>query len=128
MRHHPDKDFVEFVSQGFRLGFDIGYFGPDRSRVSRNLQSANENPEVVDVYLRDEIGKGRIMGPFESPPFENFQCQPIGIVPKKTPGKFRTIMDLSYPEGSSINDFINKEELSLKYVTVDRAIKFILRT
>jgi len=124
---HPDREFVEFLSEGFHFGFDIGYYGPDRSKVSRNLQSARDNPEVVDAYLQDEIRKGRIMGPFDSPPFENFQCQPIGIVPKKVPGKFRTIMDLSYPEGSSVNDFINKEEFSLKYVTVDRAIEYILQ-
>ncbi|XP_066911437.1 uncharacterized protein [Clytia hemisphaerica] len=34
-------------------------------------------------------------------------------------------MDLSYPDGSSINDYIDKNEYSLKYVTVDRAIEFI---
>lgn len=125
LREHPDKGFVQFVSEGFREGFDIGYFGPERARISRNLQSAYKNPGVVDEYLRVEIEKGRIVGPFSTPPFENLQCQPIGIVPKKVPGKFRTIMDLSYPEGSSINDFIDKEEFSLKYITVDRAIEFI---
>ena len=35
-------------------------------------------------------------------------------------------MDPSYPEGASVNDFIDKEEFSLKYITVDRAIDFIL--
>ena len=111
--------------EGFTEGFEIGYHGPDRHRISRNLKSADTNPDVVEKYLKEEIGKGRIVGPFSSPPLENLQCQPIGIVPKKQPGKFRTIMDLSYPEGSSVNDFIDKEEFSLKYVTIDRAIEFI---
>ena len=43
-------------------------------------------------------------------------------MPKKTPGKFRAIMDLSYPHGDAINDFIDKEEFSLIYVTVYRAV------
>ena len=35
-------------------------------------------------------------------------------------------MDLSYPHGDAINDFIDKEEFSLRYVTVDRAVEYIL--
>ena len=34
-------------------------------------------------------------------------------------------MDLSYPPGKSVNDFIDKEEFSLKYVTIDQAIEKI---
>ena len=78
------------------------------------------------MYLQQEVNEARIMGPYNSPPLEHFQCHPIGIVPKKTPGKLWTIMDLSYPEGHSINDFIDKEEFSLQYVTVDKAVSFIL--
>ena len=33
---------------------------------------------------------------------------------------------LIYPHGDAINDFIDKEELSLRYVTVDRAVEYIL--
>ena len=44
----------------------------------------------------------------------------------KTPWKFRAIMDLSYPPGDAINDFIDKEEFSLRYVTVGRAAVYIL--
>ena len=30
----------------------------------------------------------------------------MGVVPKKTPGEFRTTHHLSYPEGSSVKDFL----------------------
>ena len=123
---HPSPDFVSYLLSGLREGFDIGYYGPEGGRISRNLLSAEQNPDLVDKYLQEEVKAGRICGPFDKPPLSNFQCQPIGIVPKKCPGKFRTIMDLSYPAGTSINDFINKEEFSLKYVTVDTAIRFIM--
>ena len=56
----------------------------------------------------------------------NFRTNPVGIVPKKAPGKFRTISNLSFPTGSSVNDFISKEDYSLSYVTVDSAIDYIL--
>jgi len=58
--------------------------------------SADLNPQAVQDYLETEIKNKRVFGPFIDPPFEPFQCNPIGIVPKKTPGKFRSIVDLSY--------------------------------
>ena len=86
------------------------------------MKSANENPQVVQDYLDKEVKLGRVGGPFDDPPFPNMQCHPIGVVPKKEPGKWRTILHLSYPEGDSVNDFIPKEDFSLSYVTVDTAI------
>ena len=53
------------------------------------------------------------------------QCHPVGVVPKKDPGKWRTILYLSYPKGDSINDFIPKADYTLHYVTVDSAISII---
>ena len=55
------------------------------------------------------------------------QYHPIGVVPKKKPGKFRTILHLSYPPGQSINDFILKDEYSVHCITTDNAIKAIKR-
>ena len=53
------------------------------------------------------------------------QCHPIGVVLKKVPRKWRTILHLSYQEGDSINDFIPKADYTLHYVTVDTAISII---
>ena len=49
----------------------------------------------------------------------------MGVVPKKTPGEFRTTHHLSYPEGSSVNDFIPKEISAIQYATIQDAIRFI---
>ena len=66
------------------------------------------------------------MGPFDKPPFPNFQVSSIGLVPKKHPGQFRTILHLSYPKtGNSINSFISKDDYSLQYTTIDNAISAI---
>ena len=111
---------------GLVEGFNIGYFGPEIDRISRNLTSAVNNPACVDNYLEVEIDAGRILGPSDEKPFKKFKCNPLGIVPKKIPGKFRAIMDLSYQHGDAINNFIDKEEFSLRYVTVDRAVEYIL--
>ena len=59
------------------------------------------------------------------PPSDNFRVSPLGVVPKKTPGEFRTIHHLSYPESSSVNDFIPKKISAIQYSTVQDAIRFI---
>ncbi len=66
-------------------------------------------------------------GPFDSPPFQNFQVSPIGLVPKKNSTKFRTIFHLSYPKSgsTSVNHSISKDNFSLQYITIDDAIEGI---
>ena len=45
---------------------------------------------------------------------------PMGIIPKKNkPNKWRLIVDLSSPEGPSINDGIDQECSSLSYTSID---------
>ena len=46
------------------------------------------------------------------------------MVPKKH-GKWRVILHLSAPSGRSINDFINKEEFTLHYSTIDNAVALL---
>ena len=68
---------------------------------------------------------GRVAGPFFSPPLPNFQCHPIGVVPKKHSTEWRTNYHLSYPPGDSVNDHIPKDPYSLQYVRVDDAISIL---
>ncbi|XP_068675471.1 tripartite motif-containing protein 2-like [Montipora foliosa] len=48
-----------------------------------------------------------------------------GVVPKKTPGEFRLIHHLSYPDGSSVNDFIPDQFSSVQYASIGDAITLI---
>ena len=83
LSNHPEREFVTKLCSELREGARIGYSGPRRPRFSNNLHTAYLNPEVVTGNLADEVAKGRTMGPFPTPPFENFQVSPIGLVPKK---------------------------------------------
>ena len=47
-------------------------------------------------------------------------------MPKKD-DTWRIIMDPSPPHGSSINDYISKEEFSLHYTTFDQALSLVAR-
>ena len=109
LENHPDQDFVKYIISGISNGFDIGFQGPDSTYIARNMKSIKEHPDIIEKYVNEEVSAGRILGPFSFPPLSNFRCSPIGVVEKKNSGKFRTIMNLSFPEGQSVNDGIDKD-------------------
>ena len=80
------------------------------------MLSAVQKPEVVREYLVKECVKGRVMGPLEPTQFPIVQVSCFGVIPKGSSGKLRLIVDLSSPEGHSVNDKIDCELCSLKYV------------
>ncbi|KAM4031880.1 uncharacterized protein ACNLHF_019256 [Anomaloglossus baeobatrachus] len=98
--------------------------GQDPS-FAQNLKSANDFHHVLLQKLENELSEGRIRGPFSSPPFFNLRVSPLGVVPKKEPGKFRLIQHLSYPKGSSVNDGISEADASVSYVSFDRAVVLV---
>lgn len=114
---HPDREFVVGLCSGLRDGFKIGYHGPRQPYFSKNLKTAYLLPETVDSNLLDEVKQGHTIGPFTSPPFQNFQIYPLGLVPKKNSSKWRTISHLPYPKSSdtSVNANISSEVYSLQY-------------
>ena len=115
----------DYLIQGFVHGFSIRYFGSLFTIRSPNLKSAIDNPTSVNEKLSKELAAGRIVGPFDAPPFASFRVSPLGIVPKKLPGEFRLIHHLSYTEGSSVNDGVPKELATVRYATIDDAIRLI---
>ena len=108
--------------QGFACGFTVGYMGSLPPVDTKNLVSANQNPNLVKEKLAKEIVKGRIAGPFVTHPFPNFRTSPIGLVAKKEPGKFRLIHHLSYPDGLSVNDGIPEANCHVEYQNIDHAV------
>ena len=122
---HPNRNFVNTLIDLLRYGTHVGYTGPQKPRVSRNLISANQQPDVVTSNLWKEISLGCIAGPFSSSPLPNLQCHPVGVVPKKHSSEWRTIYHLSYPVRDSINDYIPKDPYALQYVRVDDAIHIL---
>ena len=68
LTHHPDKEFVQYLTYGFHFGFSIGYTGKHTTRHTPNLQSAMSRPHVINEYITNECTAGRTAGPFPSPP------------------------------------------------------------
>ena len=128
---HPDQLFAGFVLRAIRHGVRVGF---ERGSVqlkprNHNMLSCMEHPEVVDRYIEEEVAKGRlrVVGPCELALHLGIQCSPFGVIPKKSrPNAWRLIVDLSSPEGHSVNDGISKELASVSYMSVDDVIACIL--
>ena len=70
---------------------------------------------------------GRLLGPFQLGELQKVHISKFGVIPKgHQPGKWRLIVDLSHPEGASVNDGIDPSLCSLRYVRVDENGKRIL--
>ena len=133
LRDHPDKEYVSYLLRGMREGFRVGF---NRESVllksaTKNMRSATEEPDVVEAYLAKEHGAGRIIGPLQVPQSSSntlVHISRFGVIPKPhQPGKWRLIIDLSHPEGRSVNDGVDGELCSLAYATIDEAATIILR-
>ena len=127
LNRHPNRRDAALLISGFKDGFSLGFTGERRPLSSKNLKSAREHKEILLAKIGKEISLGRIVGPFHSPPFGNFRCSPIGLVPKRNPGEFRLIQHLSAPRGSSVNDFIDSELCSVSYTSFDEAVNLVAR-
>ena len=96
---------VQGAEKGFRIGFDA-----NRTQLRRhpgNLVSATEQPDVIQKYLDKEVVASCVA---KASSAEGIHCSPFGAIPKKSkPGQWRLILDLSSPEGHSVNDGIAKE-------------------
>lgn len=129
LRDHPNQQFVTFVLDGLRHGFNLGFRHSQKLKsATKNKSSAYEHPAVIDEYLANEVSLGRVAGPFSAPPFPFLHVSSFGVIPKKgQPGKWRLIVDLSSPGGASVNDGINPDEFTLHYITVDQIIRMVSR-
>lgn len=129
LRDHPDRAFVEYLVRGMREGFRIGYQYGKRKCVGAkaNMKSAEENDQVVDEYVAKEVQLGRVVGPLEEAQHPAVHINRFGVIPKNhQPGKWRLIVDLSHPDGESVNDGIERELCTLKYTSVDEAVTRVL--
>ena len=118
----------DILTQGFTFGFDLGFRGRPNSVLNvKNLTSCSDYPEAVDRAIDKEVQAGRFLGPLEQLPFDEFQINPVGLVPKKAPGEFRMITNLSSPRGQSINDGILDEFVHISYSTLEDAVRLICK-
>ena len=126
---HPDQQFAHYILKGIAQGFRIGFSHTSHActRAPTNHPSANEHPDIVNKHLQAEVAKGRLVGPLDPSQFPAVQISSLGVVPKKhSINKWRLILDLSHPKGSSVNDGIARSFCSLSYMSIDDVVQQVL--
>ena len=122
-QHSPTKNML---LQGFREGFRLNFKGSFNEHIPRNHLSALHNPTYVDAKLQKELDYRHVSGPYDHPPFSPMFFSPIGLIPKKDPGQFRMIHDLSFPKINSVNSNIPDQYKTVQYEGFDHFAKLLL--
>ena len=133
---YKDKIICDLLEFGFPLGYQgddtlLKQFDKKKLWKLNNHKGARDYPEAMNDYLQKEMSNKAIIGPFKDNPFESgIKISPLNSLPKKDTAERRVILDLSFPEGNSINDYIPKEEylggkIDLLYPKVDDFIQVI---
>lgn len=123
---HPDRVWAELLVRGIRDGFRLGH---DQTRVELvckkgTMYGASQHGKVISDYLEKEVRERRVWRMDEVVQATDVQLSPFGVIPKKgKPGKWRLIVNLSAPEGSSVNDGISKELSGVEYTSVDEVAR-----
>lgn len=101
-----DNWILDMISYGFPLQF----YGPALyNHYQGNHSSALHHQTHIDDYIRKELSEGAIAGPFNYPPFRQWQnISPLMTRPKSGSLKRRVIVDLSFPPGLGVNAFVQK--------------------
>ena len=112
------------LPQILRYGALIGYTGPDVHRLSKNLQTANLLPDVMDTNIAKDLALNRIheINPAE---YKHLISSPLGFAPKSD-GTWRKIQHFSFPHGESVNGYIREESASLQYASFDQILAMVL--
>ena len=109
-----DQHLASFLKREIQYSFAIGFdcSSPLQSAPT-NMSSVQEHPEIVSQYIAVEVAAGRLR------PVPAKLLSPIGLIPKKNRADaFRMIVDLSSPEGQSVNDRIASKACSFYYSSV----------
>ena len=125
--HHPDQRFVSYILNGLCNGFHIGFDRQCQLRQNwRNHPSSLEHTSVVNHQISAEVERGSLVGPLSPPEANQVHVSPVGLVPKPHSDKWCMIVDLSAPEGFSVNNGLREDLCSLTYASVDRAVEVIV--
>ena len=130
LQDYRDKEVCSFLEFGWPLGFDRNCIVSHRKKI-KNHSGARNFAKDIEKYIKKEIGYCAILGPFCDNPFDDdLVVSPLNSVPKANVEERRVILDLSFPQGSSVNDGIDKnfyldKHVELHYPNVDTFIDLI---
>lgn len=105
LQHYHDAQLCDFLQYGWPLGY-LSKTPP--TTVLTNHPSALAHMQHVHTFVKEELKHQALIGPFKSDPFIPWvRYSPLMTRPKRDTMKRRIIVDLSYPQGKSVNDGID---------------------
>ena len=129
LREYWDWQLPLLIKFGFPLDFNR-----DSVVTSHDInhKSATEYPDHVSVYLEEELRHQAILGPFNHPPIGKLHTSPFMTRDKPNSENRRVIIDLSWPQGNSVNAGVSSDkylgtEFVLTYPSVDNITQEVLR-
>ena len=127
LEHYQDRVIIDFL----RYGWPINYQSDVLASSFHNHPSAIKNSAYLPTYIAKELSFQSVVGPFRCNPF-NTDCviSPLLCVPKRDSVELRVVHDLSFPEGSSVNDGISSDHyldqfFKLRLPGIDRLVEFV---
>ena len=127
---HPDQQFAEYIVRGIRTQASELASTISRQHVKQQEKICHQHIRTV-MLCRNTCGRNSEQGEWlvrlTKITVRAVRTSSFGVIPKASqPSKWRLILDLSSPHGSSVNDSISKELASLQYTSVDQAVKRIV--
>ncbi len=120
---------LSFVAWGVALTFcpsclrlQLGYALLSPTAPPLPISTSSSMAHVLSRFLRQQVAAGYMMGPFDPQECSMVVTSSIGVVPKSTPGKFTVIIDLSRPEGATVNDQLHWELTHVAYSSIEDAL------
>ena len=107
LKNYHDRRILKFLMYGFPIDHD----GSDVTHNLINHKGVGSEFEVeIEQYLKKEISEGAVLGPLGGNPFEPpIAVSPLNSVSKKESTARRVILDLSFPQGRSVNNGIKAD-------------------
>ena len=128
LEHYQDRVIIDFLRYGWPINYQSDILA---SSSFRNHPSAVKNSAYLSTYIAKELSYQSAFGPFRCNPF-NTDCiiSPLLCVPTRDSVELRVVHDLSFPEGSSVNDGISSDQyleqlFKLRLPGIDRLVEFV---
>ena len=120
LQNYWDQQLCDLLEFGFPLDFDRTCY---LHSTEENHASTIENMQDIGTFLQEERQYEAILGPFDTKPID-MHVSPLLVRDKQYSTSKRTIMDLSWPKGASVNNGVAKDTYlgtpyELNYPSVD---------
>ena len=127
LKDYPDRFLIQYLKFGFPLSV-CNHVNLTINKVT-NHHSATEYPQAVRDYISKEVQYGALLGPVDHIDSPYLHCSPLLTRPKDR-DKRRIILNLSHPQGFSLNDIVDKTRFNnrhffLKLLSVDDIIQIL---